>query len=171
MSSCSHQKVHLPRQFLGDPSSIHHVQQNPSLRCSACFEVAAAVCTDCRLFIRILAHFLSILQRHPPEFNFEMSSGKNDSRLRSSTVRRRGHGQTVGGQEAVALQSPSSLRLPLRFPPESFSALRLPAQEIHHGRNRAAVCKANGWGFKDTYIYFIDKTTLTVTGNRCGNAE
>lgn len=100
-----------------------------------------------------------------------MSSGKNDSRLSSSTVRRRGHEQTVGGQEAVALQSPSSLRLPLRFPPESFSALRLPAQEIHHGRNRAAVCKANGWGFKDTYIYFIDKTTLTVTGNRyplCG---
>ncbi|CDJ54037.1 Ac2-202, related [Eimeria brunetti] len=101
-----------------------------------------------------------------------MSSGGNDSRLSSSTgVTRRGNDQKVSAQQAIALQSPSSLRLPLRFPPDAFAALRLPAHEIHHGRNRTAVCKTNGWGFKDTYIYFLDKTTLTVTGNRyplCG---
>ncbi|OEH78158.1 hypothetical protein cyc_04016 [Cyclospora cayetanensis] len=69
-------------------------------------------------------------------------------------------------EHAIVLQSPSSLRLPLHLPPDSFTALRLPAHEILHGRNRAIVCKANGWGFKDTYLCFLDKLTLTLTGSR-----
>ncbi|KAL8270540.1 hypothetical protein Esti_005511 [Eimeria stiedai] len=73
---------------------------------------------------------------------------------------------------ALALQSPSSLRLPLHLPPDAFATLRLPAHEILHGRNRAVACKANGWGFKDTYIRFLDSATITLTGNRyslCGH--
>ncbi|KAL8446680.1 hypothetical protein Emag_004628 [Eimeria magna] len=69
-------------------------------------------------------------------------------------------------KNALALQSPSSLRLPLHLPPDVFATLRLPAHEILHGRNRAVACKVNGWGFKDTYLRFLDAATITLTGNR-----
>ncbi|CDJ42001.1 FAD linked oxidase family protein, related [Eimeria tenella] len=102
-----------------------------------------------------------------------MSSSKDFSLSSSVDTEREACGrQHQSVNQIMALQSPSSLRLPLRFPADAFAALHLPAHEILHGRNRAAVCKANGWGFKDTYIYFIDKVTLTITGNRyplCGH--
>ena len=73
--------------------------------------------------------------------------------------------QTQRGQLMV-LNSPNSSRLPIHFPPDTVAVLNLPSHKILYGRNRVAACKANGWGFKDTYLCFLDKTTLALTGSR-----
>ncbi|KAL8439758.1 hypothetical protein Efla_002660 [Eimeria flavescens] len=75
-------------------------------------------------------------------------------------------------QLVSAVQTPGSLRLALHLPPAAAATLRLPTHEILYGRNRAVACKLNGWGFRDTYIQFLDSATLTITGNRyslCGH--
>lgn len=71
-----------------------------------------------------------------------------------------------GDHKPTRLQSARSLRLCLNPAPDHDGTLLLPNQEALFGRNRVRVIKTNGWGFKDTFVYFVDKCTLTVAGKR-----